>query len=221
MTYLLIVISIVLAFSLVVISIPAIVKIAKEKHLFEETNERKVHIDKVPALGGVAIFIGFIISSIISSNGYSFDELKYIIASIILVAFIGLKDDLITVSNRKKFVIQVFAALLLIFLAKMRIVHFHGFLGLYEVNYFISVFATLFVMILIINAYNLIDGIDGLASGLGILGSFTFGVCFVWAGEISFAIMSFALTGSLIGFFIYKRNVFNNLAKRLILLYLQ
>lgn len=198
--------SFVLAFILVVVSIPKIVKVSQKKHLFDEINERKIHKHKVPVLGGVAIFIGFIISTIISTHGHSFDDLRCIIASIVLLFFIGLKDDLITVSNRKKFVVQVFAALLLIFLGNIRLTNFHGFLGLHEVGFFISVSATLFVMILTINAYNLIDGIDGLASGLGLMGSATFGIFFSIYGEFQYAILSFALVGSLLGFFIY--NVF-------------
>ncbi len=199
-------IAIALAFLLVVISIPVIVTISHEKHLFDQIDERKIHKHKIPALGGVAIFIGFIVSTIIATNGQSFDELRFIIAAIILLFFIGLKDDLITVSNYKKFIIQVFAALLLIFLGNIRLSNFHGFLGLYEVGYFLSFSSTLFVMILTINAYNLIDGIDGLASGLGLMGAATFGVCFLMADEMQYAILSFALVGSLLGFFIY--NVF-------------
>ena len=198
--------SIVLAFILAVICIPSIVSISVKKHLFEEFNERTVHKKVVPSLGGIAIFIGFIVSVILSSNSHSLDEIKYIIVSIFLMFFIGLKDDLITVSNRNKFVIQVFAALLLIFLGDIRLTHFHGFLGLHEVDLFTGSLATLFLMILTINAYNLIDGIDGLASGLAILAAISFGVLFVIADEFEYAIMSFALTGSLIGFFIY--NVF-------------
>ena len=211
MPYIFFVLAIILAFLLVVVCIPSIIKVSAKKHLFDSTNKRKIHKRPIPALGGVAIFIGFIVSTIISTNGYSFDGLKYIIAAIILVFFIGLKDDLIIVSNRKKFVIQIFAALLLIFLANIRLPNFHGFLGLHDVNYFISTVATLFLMILTINAYNLIDGIDGLASGLAIMAASTFGISFVWAGEYEYAVMAFALVGSLMGFFIF--NVFGTTNK--------
>lgn len=211
MSYIYFILAIVLAFTLVAICIPAIIKVSIKKSLFDSIDERKVHKQLTPALGGVAIFIGFIVSTIISTNGYSFDGLKYIIASIILMFFIGLKDDLITVSNRKKFVVQVFAALLLIFLANVRIVNFHGFLGLYTVDYFTGTLATLFLMILTINAYNLIDGVDGLASGLAIMAAFTFGLFFVLAGEFQYSVMSFALVGSLLCFFIY--NVFGTTNK--------
>jgi UDP-GlcNAc:undecaprenyl-phosphate GlcNAc-1-phosphate transferase len=211
MTHLYFILAIILSFILVVICIPPIVRVASAKKLFDQNDDRKIHKTVVPALGGVAIFIGFVISTIVSTNGFSFDELKYIIAAIIFLFFIGLKDDLITVSNRKKFVIQVFAALLLVFMANIRLTNFHGFLGLHEVNYTLGALSSIFLILLTINAYNLIDGIDGLASGLAIMAALFFGVFFVFAKEYVFAIMSFALTGSLIGFFIY--NVFGTTNK--------
>lgn len=206
MSHLFFILAMLLSFGLVIFTIPAIVQISKEKHLYEIIDDRKIHKHLVPALGGTAIFIGFIVSTIISTNGFSLDELKYIIASIILVFFIGLKDDLITVSNQKKFIIQVFAALLLVFLGNIRLTNFHGFLGLYSIDYITSSFATLFLMTLTINAYNLIDGIDGLASGLAIMASIIFGICFIFVEEYQYATMSFALAGSLMGFFLF--NVF-------------
>lgn len=195
-----------LAFSMVIIVIPYILKVAHAKKLFDTFSERKVHTLSIPPLGGVGIFIGFILSTIIATDGYSFDALKYIIASVILMFFIGLKDDLIDISARKKFFVQVFAAILLTSLGNFHISNLHGLFGFYEIHYAIGTILSLFVMIAVINAFNLIDGIDGLASGLGMLATFVFGVWFFLAGHIQYSIMSFALTGSLAGFFLY--NVF-------------
>src|SRR5690606_30778731 len=84
----------------------------------------------------------------------------------------------------------------------------HGFMGLYEIPLPLSGFITFFVMLSIINAFNLIDGIDGLASGLAILASCTLGTWFLIAGHIEYSILAFALAGSLVGFFLF--NVFGN-----------
>ncbi len=195
-----------LGFILVMISVPSILKVARAKHLFEPFEERKIHTKIVPPLGGVAIFIGFTISSIIATDGLSFDGLKYIIASVILMFFIGLKDDLLNISARKKLVIQIFAAIILITLANVRFTNLQGILGTHEIGFFPSFTITLFAMVVIINAFNLIDGIDGLASGLAMMSATVFGTWFFIAGHYQFAIMSFALVGSLAGFFLY--NVF-------------
>ncbi len=198
----------IIGFILVMITVPAIIRVANAKHLFEPFEERKIHTIIVPPMGGIAIFIGFTLSSIIATDGISFDSLKYIIASVIIMFFIGLKDDLMNISARKKLVVQIFAAIILITLGNVRFTHLHGILGTGEIGYIVSLTLSLFAMVVIINAFNLIDGIDGLASGLAILASATFGTWFYLSGHTQFAILSFALVGSLTGFFIY--NVFGN-----------
>lgn len=200
-----------LSFLLVIITVPPIMRVAKAKHLYEPFEERKIHTEVVPPLGGVAIFIAFILSTIIATDGLSFDLLKYIIAAVIIMFFTGLKDDLLIISARKKFVAQIFAAILLISMGDVRISDFHGILGIHEIGYLTSISFSLFVMIGIINAFNLIDGIDGLASGLAIVASLIFGTWFYLNGSYQLSIMSFALTGSLLGFFLY--NVFGHTHK--------
>lgn len=196
----------VIGFVLVIISVRPIIKIAREKKLFEPFEKRKIHTTTVPSLGGIAIFFGFTISSIVATDGLSFDSLKYIIASVIIMFFIGLKDDLLNITARKKLLIQIFAAVMLITLGNVRFTNLHGILGGHEIGYFTSLILTMFAMVVIINAFNLIDGIDGLASGLAMLSASTFGIWFFLAGHTQFAIMSFALVGSLAGFFLF--NVF-------------
>ena len=191
-----------------IISIPPILRVSRAKNLFEPFEERKVHTKVVPPLGGVAIFLGFTLSTIVSTDGYSFDALKYIIASVILMFFIGLKDDLIAISAKKKFVVQVFAAVLLVTLGGVQITTIHGMFGIEEIHHFTGLFLTLFIMLALVNAYNLVDGIDGLASGLAILAAVVFGSWFWLTGHVQFSVMSFALAGSLSGFFLY--NVFGD-----------
>ena len=193
---------------LVVVAIPPIIRVAKAKHLFEPFEERKIHTKIVPPLGGVAIFIGFTLSAIISTDGLSFDSLKYIIASVIIMFFIGLKDDLLVISARKKLLVQILAAIILIVLGNMRITNLHGMFGIHEIGFIPGSLLTAFAMVVIINAFNLVDGIDGLASGLAILAATVFGAWFYMMGNPQFAILSFALVGSLAGFFVF--NVFGD-----------
>jgi UDP-N-acetylmuramyl pentapeptide phosphotransferase/UDP-N-acetylglucosamine-1-phosphate transferase len=196
----------IIGFTLVTLSIPPILKVARAKKLFEPSDERKIHNGSIPSFGGVAIFIGFTISSIVATDGYTFDSLKYIVASVILMFFIGLKDDLMIISAKKKLIVQLFATVLLITLGNIRYTGFHGMIGIEEIHYLTSVLFTVFVMVVIINSFNLIDGIDGLASGLAMMAATVLGVWFYIAGHIQFSIMSFSLVGSLAGFFLY--NVF-------------
>lgn len=198
----------IIGFILVMIAIPPIIRVSHAKRLFEPFEERKIHTKTVPPMGGIAIFIGFTLSSIIATDGISFDALKYIIASVIIMFFIGLKDDLMNISARKKLMIQIFAAVILITLGNVRFTHLHGMFGINEIGYLTSLLLSIFAMVVIINSFNLIDGIDGLASGLAIVAASAFGIWFFIAGNIQFSILSFALVGSLAGFFIY--NVFGH-----------
>ena len=200
------ILSLTLGFSIAVYAIPPILRVAKKRKLFDFIDERKIHSAAIPPFGGVAIFLGFILTTIVTTHNQTFMAFKYIIAAVIILFFTGLKDDLVTISARKKFYLQIVAALLLIVMGDIRLTYGHGFLDIYEINYFFSVVFTLFVMLSIINAYNFIDGIDGLAAGLGIVASLFFGIWFYIAEYNGYAVMSFALAGSLGGFFLF--NVF-------------
>lgn len=195
-----------LGFALVFFTIPPLIRVSIAKHLYDTPNARKVSKVVVPTLGGVAIFIGFILSTIIATDGYSFGELKYLIAAVIIMFFIGLKDDMMDISALKKLLAQIATAVLLIAIGDFRFTNLHGVFGLHEINYAGSFILTLFIMIALINSFNLIDGIDGLASGISIVISSVFGTWFLLAGHYEYGITCFSLTGSLIGFFIF--NVF-------------
>lgn len=198
----------VISFLLVILSIPTILRIARAKKLFEPFGERKVHKQLIPPFGGVAIFIGFIMSVTITTDGLDFYFIKYLIPAVILMFFIGLKDDLLAISVRKKLIIQIWAALILIILGNIRITNFHGILGLYEIHYIFSVLISLFIIVVITNAFNLIDGIDGLASGLAILAALAMGTWFYFTGHFQPSVICLALAGGLAGFFLY--NVFGH-----------
>lgn len=204
----LVLIAFTLGIILVMLAIPPIIRVGNAKKLFDYMNERKIHNRVVPPLGGVAIFIGFCITSIIVTDEIRFDELKYFLASVIILFFIGLKDDLMDISAWKKLGVQIFAAFILVSMGDVRFTSLYGVLGIYEIGLIPSVLISIFTVVVIINAFNLIDGIDGLASGLAIMASGILGFWFFAAGFTAYAIMSFALAGSLTGFFVF--NVFGD-----------
>lgn len=195
-----------IGFGLVCFSIPPIIRVSFAKHLYDIPNERKASKAVVPTLGGVSIFIGFILSTIIASDGYNFGELKYLFAALIIMFFVGLKDDMMDISAFKKLFAQIITALILIILGDFRFTSLQGLFGLHDISYAASFFLTLFIMIALINAINLIDGIDGLASGVGILISSILGTWFILTNHFEYGITCFSLAGSLVAFFLF--NVF-------------
>ena len=204
-------ISLALSFTIVYFVIPKIIKVSKIIKLYDVPNQRSAAKQIVPTLGGIAIFAGFIISTIISSNSLNINELKSMFVGVTVMFLIGLKDDIIGLSAKKKLIFQIATALYLVILGNFRITSLHGILGFQEIGYVIGVLISIVAIVGIINAFNLIDGIDGLASGIGILVSLILGVLFLNAGDYIYSITCFSLTGSLLAFYLY--NVFGHTNK--------
>lgn len=185
-------------------SIPVIIRVARMKHLMDVPNIRSVHEDGIPTLGGVAIFASLVFPVLLFSDFSKEVGMNYMIASMVLLFFSGVKDDILVISATKKLLMQVIASLIVIIFSDIRIKSFYGIFGLSEIPYFDSILFSLFVYIVIINAYNLIDGIDGLAGGIGVIISLTFGTWFYISGNIEMATLAISLAGALIGFLYFN-----------------
>ncbi len=190
------------------VSIPTIVKVARTKHLYDEPDERSAHTSRTPTLGGLAIFAGFVISSSLWIKASQMPYFQFIIAACLIVFFIGIKDDILIIAPITKFSGQIVAALILILFGGIRITNLHGFFDIHEVSYVTSVFITLLAILVIINGFNFIDGVDGLSASIGIITAGTFGYWFLWSKNFQLAIISMSLMGSLFAFFLF--NVFGS-----------
>jgi len=199
-----IILAFVTAFSLTFLAIPSIISVAKKKKLYDVPEERSAHTEVTPSLGGIAIFAGTIFSIILWTPFSYFDDLQYILCAFIIIFLIGAKDDIDPVSPAKKFAGQIFAAAILVFRAKVSISSFYGVFGIYEIPYWSSVFLSIFVIVIIINAFNLIDGINGLSASIGSLIALTFGIWFYYTDHMEYAVVAAALIGSSIAFLKYN-----------------
>lgn len=193
-----------LAFLITFFAIPVIIQVAKDKKLFDEPDERKVHKNVIPTLGGLGIFAGFIIATLMGVPSGITSELQYFAAATTVIFFLGIKDDILVLSASKKFIGQLIAAGIIIKFGGVQISNMHGFLGIYEIPHIASIILSIFTIIVITNSFNLIDGVDGLAGSLGLLTTLVFGTYFFYAGQLTYAVMAFALAGSTIGFLIYN-----------------
>ena len=193
-----------LAFLITFFAIPIIIQVSKDKKLFDEPDERKVHKTVIPTLGGVGIFAGFIVATLMCVPSGITTELQYFAAASIVIFFLGLKDDILVLSASKKFIGQLLAAGIIIKFGGVQINNMHGFLGIHQIPHIASIILTIFTVIVITNSFNLIDGVDGLAGSLGVLTTLVFGAYFTIAGQLTYAVMAFSLTGSIIAFLIYN-----------------
>ena len=190
-----------LSFIIVYVSIPSIVIVAHRKELYDEPGRRKSHDQNIPNLGGIAIFVGLIVGTGLCIDISESKELMQVFVAMIVMFFVGIKDDILVIAPAKKLYGEILAAIIIVVLANIRFTSLHGFLGVYEIDYITSIILTSFVVIVLINSFNLIDGIDGLASGIGIVVSLTFGTWFFLTGHTNYAILSASIFGTLLAFF--------------------
>ncbi len=202
----------VLAFSIAYQTFPTILYVAEKKHLMDEPDSRSLHSDRTPTLGGIGIFFSIVVVMTITGAMLNTKVLLLVMGGLTILFFLGIKDDLTVLSAKKKFIGQLVAALLLIVFTDTRIIGFSKILDVDVLPYWVSIFFTLFVYILIINAYNLIDGVDGLAGSIALLISAVFTVLFYKSGALSLATISVALIGALLAFlrfnFSSKKKIF-------------
>ena len=195
----------ILAFLITLFSIPKIISLSEKKNLFDNPDAvRKLHTKPISSLGGAGLFLGFMISVLLTGNLFGSIEFSYYIAGFLLIFFIGIKDDIVEISAFKKFAGQSLVACILMFKAHLLISDMHGFLGLTTIYTSFSYLLTYFTLIVIINAFNLIDGIDGLAASLGLISLLLFGTYFLVNNNLPYAVLGFAFAGSLIAFLIYN-----------------
>ena len=188
---------------------PVIINVSRQKGLMDTPGNRKMHKDVTPTLGGLGVFIAFSLSIIfyglLVELVYSdLIKLLALLGSSIILLFLGVKDDLVSMSPNKKLLGQLLAVLNVVVLTDVRILNFDGMLGLGELPYFLSILFTVFVFVLVINALNLVDGIDGLAGSISIISSLVFGILFFVNEYYLMTLISFILIGSILGFLRYN-----------------
>lgn len=192
--------SIFISFALCYVSLPVMILIAQEKKLFDQPNSRKLHVAPTSNLGGIAIFIGLIVSLLYCLPLATVPQFQYFLLAVLIIFFLGVKDDILVLAPTKKLLGQFLAAVCIVVKGELVITNFHGFAGIGVVHPALAIVFTLLFIIVTTNAFNLIDGIDGLASILGLIASVAFGYHFVINGDIAYGIFSFSLAGSLLAF---------------------
>jgi UDP-GlcNAc:undecaprenyl-phosphate GlcNAc-1-phosphate transferase len=188
------------SFLITYFAIPVIVRVSVAKKLFVLPNGRTSHKNATPTLGGIAMFAGILVSSLLFVDSSAVLNFQYAIAGGFIVFFFGIKDDLTPLTWKMKVFGEVLAALFLIIFGDFRITDLHGFLGMHQIDYLGSTILTFVVFMGIVNAMNLIDGIDGLAAGITFMATSIFGLWFFLTGETAFVFISVAIIGTLLAY---------------------
>ncbi|MBS9525699.1 undecaprenyl/decaprenyl-phosphate alpha-N-acetylglucosaminyl 1-phosphate transferase [Litoribacter alkaliphilus] len=193
--------------------IPKIVWVAREKELVVKPDHRSSHHIITPSFGGVAFFICFIICYSFLKNFFPTAPSTFVIPAVTLLFVVGLKDDLMASSARAKFIGQLIAVSMVMMSPDFYQLNLHGFIGIYAIPPYISIPLIFFFMVGFINAFNLIDGVDGLAAFLGIvmLGALAF--LFNQAGNYFYILTCMILIGMLLAYI--RFNFSKSLSKKI------
>ena len=193
---------------------PRLVKIALLKNIVDNPDARKLQRTPVTVLGGVAVFFGVVIAIGCMSSVVDCSGLPVVIMAMMAMLYTGTMDDILSLSPGLRFVIEIVVVLLLIFVGGYCIDDFHGLWNIGRFSYWCAVPLTVVAAVGIINAINLVDGVNGLSSGYCIMACLIFGTLFFLAGEAPMTILAAVSVGALIPFFLH--NVFGKTSKMFI-----
>lgn len=199
------VLSFVTAFVAAMLCMPLLIKLITRFKLYDVPDLRKEHTQPVPTMGGVAVCLAMVLACAL---WFPFSRDLFVISfffSVAVLFVLGILDDLHNISARNKFVIQLAVAFLIAF-SGVRVSSFNGLFGIWGIPVALQYLFTVIIIAGITNAFNLIDGIDGLAGGLGFMSLLMLGLFLTLASEPNTSIIAFALAGSLLGFLYYNFN---------------
>ncbi len=186
--------------------IPQVVRIVRVRGIFDHPdNDRKFHSEPTPMMGGIGIFLGLMIAIVVLAEMLTVDLNHYFRLCVVILLFVGMADDLVPISAKRKMLFMIVVANLILIDTNAWITVFNGVFGIATIPMFVAIPLSLFVIVLIINAYNMIDGVDGLAATQGAMAAALFGAFFAANGNYELVLIAFSLTGALIGFQIHNR----------------
>lgn len=197
-----------------------ILHIAKVKGLVDNPDARKLQKEPVPVMGGIAVFFGIAMGllggyTVGGIVGAEFNTMMMpVLAAMVVMLYTGAMDDILGLTPRARFIIEILTILGLIFASGGCIDTFHGLWGIHDFTWWIAVPLTVFAGVGIINAVNMIDGVNGLSSTLCMLCCAFYGVVFMRAGDVSNAVLAFATAAALLPFMIH--NVFGQKSRMFI-----
>lgn len=198
--------------------VPMIIRVSYKKKLFDTVDERTVHKGSVPRLGGSA----FILSSMVGVcvgvwlccrecpdcwqiPGSDVWRYGALVVAALIIYFVGVLDDVTGVNYRVKFLCQLISSVLIVLVGGFWINDFYGLFGLEMLSPWSGKTLSILLIMYIINAFNLIDGIDGLASSLGIVATLVMGVLLMIMGQGLTAVLALSLCASLVVFFCFNK----------------
>ena len=193
---------------------PKILKISIMKNLVDNPDARKLQRNPVPVMGGIAVFFGIVIGICSSQTMLDDSTVFRLIAAMLIMLYVGTIDDILDLSPFIRFFIEILIVGWLMYVNRASINSLWGLWGVTEIPLWLSGPLTIFAAVGIINAINLIDGVNGLSSGFCFMASVMFAIIFHKSGNSVMTIIAISAAGAIVPFFLH--NVFGNSTKMFI-----
>ncbi len=177
-----------------------LIKLLMQLNLFDSPGEHKIHSNYTPSLGGVAILLGPIISLTMGMPFHDWVSLRYFFISLLLMFFIGLRDDILALTPKQKLYSQFLPVIVLVVLNHTTLNSTYGMIDLPQFPDVVIWTLSIFTLIVLTNAYNLIDGLDGLAGTVGAITLAALGIWFYMIGNYAISLVSLSFAGALLAF---------------------
>jgi len=192
------------AYSVGFLVTPILISILQKMKIGDLPGGRKIHKKFIPSMGGIGFVLAAFVALTIWGWQFPLPDIRYLIGAISIMFFVGLRDDMVELKATHKLLGQLVAVILVVVLSDIRIKDLHGFLGIEELNLFVSYGFSAFVLLALTNAFNLIDGLDGLAGTSASLVLAVLGVWFTAQGLESYALLSFVFLGGVLAFLFFN-----------------
>jgi len=181
-----------------------LIKLLRQLNFFDSPGRHKIHSNYKPSLGGVAILLGPIISLMLGLSFRYWVSLKYFFISLLLMFFIGLRDDILALTPKQKLYSQFLPVIVLVVFNQTTLNSTYGLIDLTEIPVVVIWTLSIFTLIILTNAYNLIDGLDGLAGTIGAITLAALGIWFYLIGNYAISLVSLCFVGALVAFLFYN-----------------
>lgn len=189
------------AFAIAYLTLPTVIGFALKKRIYTPPGDRSSHSRPTPSLGGLCIFCGVFIATLFWTPGPIYAELKFVLLAVLIIFLTGLRDDLVPLSAQKKLLAQLLTATLIVYFADIRLESLHGmFSWSGPMPYELSILLSVFTILVVTNAFNLIDGINGLAASLGALSLLLLGIWFAAIDQVAYSVVALSSFGALLAF---------------------
>lgn len=192
------------AFTVGFLVTPILIKFLKRMQLGDTPGGRKIHKSFIPSMGGISFVVAVTVALSIWGWQYPLPDIRYLLGAICIMFFVGFRDDLVEMKASHKILGQLIAVVLVIGASDIRIRDFHGFLGIGELNLYFSYVFSAFTLLALTNAFNLIDGLDGLAGTMAMITFSFLGVWFLYYGLDSYALICFTFMGAILAFLVFN-----------------